>query len=60
MGIKFFPSKIGKLQTLNSQNIRMLRTHVNNDIYNKYCLIHNTIYPAIYCRKPDVIMKRRF
>ena len=20
----------------------MLQTHVNNDIYNKYCLIHNT------------------
>ena len=26
----------------NSQNIRMLQTRVNNDIYNKYCLIHNT------------------
>ena len=21
----------------------MLQTHVNNDIYNKYCLIHNTL-----------------
>ena len=21
----------------------MLQTHVNNDIYNKYCLIHNKI-----------------
>ena len=21
----------------------MLQTHVNNDIYNKYCLIHNNI-----------------
>ena len=26
-----------------TQNIRMLRTHVNNDIYNIYCLIHNNI-----------------
>ena len=26
---------------LNSQSIRMLQTHVKNDIYNKYCLIHN-------------------
>ena len=42
MGIKFFPSKIKKTATLNSQNIRMLRTHVNNDIYNKYCLIHKS------------------
>ena len=31
-----------KTAMLNSQNIRMLQTHVNNDIYNKYCLIHNT------------------
>ena len=21
----------------------MLQTHVNNDIYNKYCLIHNMV-----------------
>ena len=42
MGIKFFPSKNRKTATLNSQTIRMLRTHVNNDIYNIYCLIHNT------------------
>ena len=31
-----------KTTILNSQSIRMLQTHVNNDIYNKYCLIHNT------------------
>ena len=23
----------------------MLQTHVNNDIYNKYCLIHNNSLP---------------
>ena len=27
----------------NSQNIRMLQTRVNNDIYNKYCLVHNNM-----------------
>ena len=43
MGIKFFPSKIRKTATLNSENIRMLRIHVNNDIYNIYCLIHNSL-----------------
>ena len=43
MGIKFFPSKIVKTATLNAQNIRMLRTHVNNDIYNIYCLIYNNL-----------------
>ena len=31
-----------KTAILNSQNIRMLQTHINNDIYNKNCLIHNT------------------
>ena len=25
------------------QNIRMLQTHINNDIYNKYCLLYNTL-----------------
>ena len=43
MGRKFFPSKNRKTATLNLQNIRMLQTHVNNDIYNKYCLIHNNM-----------------
>ena len=43
MGSKLFPSKIEKTTILNSQSIRMLQTHVKNDIYNKYCLIHNTI-----------------
>ena len=36
-----------KTAILNSQNIRMLQTHVNNDIYNKYFLIHNII--RTYC-----------
>ena len=31
-----------KTTILNPQSIRMLQTHVKNDIYNKYCLIHNT------------------
>ena len=43
MGSKLFPSKIEKTTILNSQSIRMLQTHVKNDIYNKYCLIHNNI-----------------
>ena len=25
----------------------MLQTHVNNDIYNKYCLIHNNLYDTV-------------
>ena len=40
-----------KTAILNSQNIRMLQTHVNNDIYNKYCLLHNnstSILPIFY------------
>ena len=32
-----------KTAILNAQNIRMLQIHVNNDIYNKYCLIYNTL-----------------
>ena len=41
-GDQILSLKNRKTATLNSQNIRMLRTHVNNDIYNIYCLIHNT------------------
>ena len=41
MGSKILSLKNRKTAILNSQNIRMLQTHVNNDIYNKYCLIHN-------------------
>ena len=26
----------------------MLQTHVNNDIYNKYCPIHNTIQQLMF------------
>ena len=33
-----------KTTILNSQSIRMLQTYVKNDIYNKYCLIHNTVH----------------
>ena len=29
----------------------MLQTHVNNDINNKYCLIHNNIYLIFYNMK---------
>ena len=35
--------KNSKTTILNSQSIRMLQTHVNNDIYNRYCLIHNKV-----------------
>ena len=31
-----------KTTILNSQSIRILQTHVKNDIYNKYCLIYYT------------------
>ena len=41
-GDQILSLKNRKTATLNSQNIRMLGTHVNNDIYNKYCLIHNS------------------
>ena len=41
-GNQILSLKNRKTATLNSQNIGMLRTHVNNDIYNIYCLIHNT------------------
>ena len=34
-GEQILSNTISKLQ-----NIRMLQTHVNNDIYNKYCLVH--------------------
>ena len=41
-GEQILSLKDKKTAILNSQNIGMLQTHVNNDIYNKYCLIHNT------------------
>ena len=37
----------------------MFQTHVNNDIYNKYCLIHNTYqikklqYVYLWFSSPD-------
>ena len=42
-GEQILSLKDRKTAILNLQNIRMLQTHVNNDIYNKYCLIHNNI-----------------
>ena len=42
-GEQILSLKDRKTAILNSQNIRMLQTHVNNDIYNKYCLIHNGV-----------------
>ena len=41
MGEQILSLKDRKTAISNSKNIRMLQTHVNNDIYNKYCLIHN-------------------
>ena len=41
-GEQILSLKDKKIAILNSQNIRMLQTHVNNDIYNEYCLIHNS------------------
>ena len=43
-GEKILSLKERKTAILNSQNIRMLQTHVHNNIYNKYCLIHNTLH----------------
>ena len=47
-GDQILSLKNRKTATLNSQNIRMLRTHVNNDIYNIYCLIHNNIQKSSF------------
>ena len=35
--------KNSKTTILNSKSIRMLQTHVNNNVYNKYYLIHNNM-----------------
>ena len=43
MGEQTLSLKNRKTTILKSQSIRMLQTHVKNDIYNKYCLIHNSI-----------------
>ena len=32
----------------------MLQTHVNNDIYNKYCLIHNSYLDTTYVFSGEV------
>ena len=47
-GDQILSLKNRKTATLNSQNIRMLRIHVNNDIYNIYCLIHNIIITVCF------------
>ena len=39
--VQILSLKDRKAAILNSQNIRLLQTHVSNDIYYKYCLIHN-------------------
>ena len=54
-GATFFGEKILSLKDrkttiLNSQNIRMLQTHVKNDIYNKYCLIHNSMRQSVFTK----------
>ena len=53
MGSKLFPSKNRKTTILNSQSIRMLQTHVKNDVYNKYCLIHKTYLTEVRKGKYD-------
>ena len=40
-GEKILSFKDRKTAILNTQDIRMLQIHVNEDIYNKHCLIHN-------------------
>ena len=43
-----------KTAILNSQNITMLQTNVNNYIFNKYCLIHTNsskVFEACYSTK---------
>ena len=47
-----------KTTILNSQNIRMLQIHVNNDIYDKYCLIHNNRNFYSKCNKNGNIYPR--
>ena len=39
---KFFPFKIGKPQFQIHKTLECCKHDVNNGIYNKYCLIHNT------------------
>ena len=46
-GEQILSLKDRKTAILNAQNIRMLQIHVNNDIYNKYCLIYNKVYLLI-------------
>ena len=55
-GANFFGEQILSLKNrktaiLNSENIRMLQTHVNDDIYNKYCL-HITL--PLFQEKKDL------
>ena len=55
MESKLFPSKNRKTTISNSQSLRMLQTHVKNDIYNKYCLIHNNNF----FEKKNVLLRAR-
>ena len=41
-GKQIHSPKDRKTAISNSQNIRMLQTQVNYNIYNKYCLLHHT------------------
>ena len=42
-GEQILPLKDRKTAIFNAQNIRMLQTHVNNNVYNKYYFIHNMV-----------------
>ena len=35
----------------------MLQTHVNNDIYNKYCLIHNKFEKVTFMNRTETVLK---
>ena len=45
-----------KTTILNSQGIRMLQIHVKNDIYNRYCLIHNNVFMSRFIRNETAFM----
>ena len=54
-GEQILSLKDRKTAILNSQSIRMLQTHVNNDIYNKYCLIHNNRHTRVRTDRVNVV-----
>ena len=65
MGSKFLPLKIGKPQFQIHKILKWCKhTYTNNDIYNKYCLIHNNIQESTFSVHrvefdPDVIGSRQ-